>query len=345
MDVRVSLKDVAAHAGVSIKTVSNVVNNYQHVTPAMRERVQRSIDILGYRPNLAARHLRKGRTGVIALALPELGNPYFAELAAAVIDAAVEHDYIVLLDHTGGRREQEILVSQGFRARVIDGLILSPIELEAEDLRDRENVPLVLLGERDYDLPYDHIAIDNVAAARDAVRHLISLGRRNVAFIGARNGRSEPAQLRVRGWREELRAAGLPADEGLVAATDGWGHADGAAAMARILDSGRQPDAVFAYDDPMAIGAMRVLHERGLRVPEDVAVVGFDDVIEGRFGAVTLTSISPDKEAIGRLAVESVLARLNGDTRPPLRVSADYRLVERESTLGREEAARRATAG
>jgi DNA-binding LacI/PurR family transcriptional regulator len=105
--------------------------------------------------------------------------------------------------------------------------------------------------------------------------------------------------------------------------------------MARILETGRRPDAVFAYNDPMAIGAMRVLHERGLRVPEDVAVVGFDDVIEGRFGAVTLTSVSPDKEAIGRLAVESVLARLGGDTRPPLRVSAEYRLVERESTVGR----------
>ncbi|MBC7273911.1 LacI family DNA-binding transcriptional regulator [Streptomyces broussonetiae] len=336
--MRVSLKDVAAHAGVSIKTVSNVVNNYQHVTPAMRERVQRSIDALGYRPNLAARHLRKGRTGIIALALPELGNPYFAELAAAVIDAAAEHDYIVLLDHTGGRREQEILVSQGFRARVIDGLILSPIELETEDLRDRADVPLVLIGERDYDLPYDHIAIDNVAAARDAVRHLIDLGRREVAFIGARRGRSEPAQLRVRGWREELTAAGLPADEGLVAATDGWGHADGAAAMSRLLDAGRRPDAVFAYNDPMAIGAMRVLHERGLRVPEDIAVVGFDDVIEGRFGAVTLTSVSPDKEAIGRLAVESVLARLGGTAPEPRRVRADYRLVERESTLGRRPA-------
>ncbi|MBQ1090033.1 LacI family DNA-binding transcriptional regulator [Streptomyces sp. B93] len=336
--MRVSLKDVAAHAGVSIKTVSNVVNNYQHVTPAMRERVQRSIDALGYRPNLAARHLRKGRTGIIALALPELGNPYFAELAAAVIDAAAEHDYIVLLDHTGGRREQEILVSQGFRARVIDGLILSPIELETEDLRDRADVPLVLIGERDYDLPYDHIAIDNVAAARDAVRHLIDLGRREVAFIGARRGRSEPAQLRVRGWREELTAAGLPADEGLVAATDGWGHADGAAAMSRLLDAGRRPDAVFAYNDPMAIGAMRVLHERGLRVPEDIAVVGFDDVIEGRFGAVTLTSVSPDKEAIGRLAVASVLARLGGTAPEPRRVRADYRLVERESTLGRRPA-------
>ncbi|MER7201584.1 LacI family DNA-binding transcriptional regulator, partial [Streptomyces sp. NPDC000188] len=311
--MRVSLKDVAARAGVSIKTVSNVVNNYQHVTPAMRERVQQAIDELGYRPNLTARHLRQGRTGIIALALPELGNPYFAELAAAVIDAAALHDYIVLLDHTGGRREQEVLVSQGFRARVIDGLILSPIELEAEDLRERtENVPLVLLGERHYDLPYDHIAVDNVAAARTAVRHLIDMGRREVAFIGARRGHSQPAHLRVQGWREELLSAGLSVDDGLIATTEGWGHADGAAAMTRILETGRRPDAVFAYNDPIAIGAMRVLSERGLRVPEDVAVVGFDDVVEGRFGAVTLTSVSPDKEAIARMAVESVLARLGG---------------------------------
>ncbi|WP_345620915.1 LacI family DNA-binding transcriptional regulator [Streptomyces ziwulingensis] len=337
--MRVSLKDVAAHAGVSIKTVSNVVNNYQHVTPAMRERVQRSLDTLGYRPNLTARHLRNGRTGIIALALPELGNPYFAELAAAVIDAAADHDHIVLLDHTGGRREQELLVSRGFRARVIDGLILSPLELGTEDLRDRaEHVPLVLLGEREYDLPYDHIAIDNVAAARTAVRHLVDLGRREVAFIGARGGRSEPAQLRVRGWRAELVAAGLPADDGLVAATDGWGHADGAAAMARILETGRRPDAVFAYNDVMAIGAMRTLHERGLRVPEDLAVVGFDDVVEGRFGAVTLTSVSPDKTAIGRLAVESVLARLAGGALEPRRIRAAHRLVERESTVGRSAA-------
>ncbi|MFD3559770.1 MULTISPECIES: LacI family DNA-binding transcriptional regulator [unclassified Streptomyces] len=334
--MRVSLKDVAARAGVSIKTVSNVVNNYQHVTPAMRERVQQAIDELGYRPNLTARHLRQGRTGIIALALPELGNPYFAELAAAVIDAAALHDYIVLLDHTGGRREQEVLVSQGFRARVIDGLILSPIELEAEDLRERtENVPLVLLGERHYDLPYDHIAVDNVAAARAAVRHLIDLGRREVAFIGARRGHSQPAHLRVQGWREELLSAGLSVDDGLIATTEGWGHADGAAAMTRILETGRRPDAVFAYNDPIAIGAMRVLSERGMRVPEDVAVVGFDDVVEGHFGAVTLTSVSPDKEAIARMAVESVLARLSGQAPEPRRVWADYRLIARESTLGR----------
>ncbi|MYY86207.1 MULTISPECIES: LacI family DNA-binding transcriptional regulator [unclassified Streptomyces] len=336
--MRVSLKDVAERAGVSIKTVSNVVNKYQHVTPAMRARVQEAIDELGYRPNLTARHLRKGRTGIIALAVPELGNPYFAELAGAVIDAAAEHDFTVLLDHTRGEREREVLVSQGFRARVIDGLILSPLELEAEDLRAREDdVPLVLLGERSYDLDYDHIAIDNIAASRTAVRHLIGRGRTSIAYLGARtDSANRPAHLRLQGWREELAAAGISAPESLVGPVGGWDRWDGAKAMARMLDAGVRPDAVFAYNDLVAIGAMRVLHERGLRVPWDVAVVGFDDIAEGQFGAVTLTTVAPDKQAIARLAVESLLAKLAHPERTGGReLVADFRLVERESTLGR----------
>lgn len=335
--MRVSLKDVAQLAGVSVKTVSNVVNDYPHVTPAMRARVQQAIDQLGYRPNLTARHLRKGRTGIIALALPELGNPYFAELAGAVIDAAARHDYTVLLDHTRGLREQEILVSQGFRARVIDGLILSPIELEPEDLDSRtEDAPLVLIGERRYDLPYDHIAIDNIAAARTAVRHLLELGRRRIAFLGAReDGTHQPAHLRVLGWRAELAARGVPAEEVLVGHTRGWDRADGAAAMTALLDAGTVPDAVFAYNDLIAIGAMRVLSERGLRVPEDVAVVGFDDITEGRYGAVTLTTVAPDKHAIARLAVEAVIARIDGEATPARQLQPEYRLVKRESTLGK----------
>ncbi|MEU1281874.1 LacI family DNA-binding transcriptional regulator [Streptomyces sp. NPDC005805] len=332
----VSLKDVARRAGVSIKTVSNVVNNYPHVTPQMRAKVQQAIDELGYRPNLTARHLRKGRTGIIALAVPEFGNPYFAELAGAVVDAAARHDYTVLVDHTAGEREKELLVSQGFRAQVIDGLILSPIHLETEDLTARTGTaPLVLLGEREYEAPYDHIAIDNVAAAREAVRHLIGLGHRRIAFIGSRTGRErQPAHLRLRGWREEHAAAGLTADEKLVVVTDGYGRQDGAAAMAALLDSGERPDAVFAYNDLIAIGAMRTLTERGLSVPGDVAVVGFDDIEESRYGATTLTTVSPDKEAIARLAVDSLVERLTGDeTRAPRRERPGYRLIVRESTV------------
>ncbi|MET9863887.1 LacI family DNA-binding transcriptional regulator [Streptomyces smyrnaeus] len=338
--MRVSLKDVAEHAGVSVKTVSNVVNKYQHVTPATRHKVQQAIDALGYRPNPTARHLRKGRTGILALAVPELGNPYFAELAGAVVDAAAEHDYTVLLDHTQGRRERELLVAQGFRTRVIDGLILNPLELEAEDLAARtDEVPLVLIGERRYDLPYDHIAIDNVAAARSAVRHLLDIGRRRIAFVGARRDRpSRPAHLRLLGWQTELAASGLAADDALVGRVKGWDRADGAAAMAALLDSGQRPDAVFAYNDLVAIGAMRLLAERGLRVPQDVAVVGFDDLTEGRYGMVSLTTVAPDKRAIARLAVESVVLRIGGGAgapEGPRQLRPGFRLLRRESTLGR----------
>ncbi|MFE5659951.1 LacI family DNA-binding transcriptional regulator [Streptomyces sp. NPDC056517] len=333
----VSLKDVAQRAGVSIKTVSNVVNNYPHVTPQMRAKVQQAIDELGYRPNLTARHLRKGRTGIIAFAVPELGNPYFAELAGAIIDAAAQHDYTVLVDHTAGLRERELLVCQEFRSHVIDGLILSPIHLETADLVARqETSPLVLLGEREYAAPYDQIAIDNVAAARKAVRHLVGLGRRRIAFLGSRTDRERrPAHLRLRGWREELVASGLEPAETLVVATDGYGRSDGATAMSELLDRGERPDAVFAYNDLIALGAMRTLTERGLRVPDDIAVVGFDDIEESRFGAISLTTVAPDKHAIARLAVDRLVERLSGRSdSEPRRISPGYELVVRESTGG-----------
>ncbi|WP_435172232.1 LacI family DNA-binding transcriptional regulator [Actinacidiphila sp. bgisy145] len=334
----VSLKDVALRAGVSVKTVSNVVNDYPHVTPGTRRRVQQAIDELGYRPNLTARHLRKGRTGIITLAVPELGNPYFAEVAGAVIDAAARHELTVLLDHTAGLREKEVLVSQGFRSHVIDGLILSPIRLESEDLLSRpEGPPMVLLGEREYDAPYDHIMIDNVGAARSAVRHLLDIGRRRIAFLGARRESArQPAHLRLRGWREAITGAGLAPDESMVAATEGYDRADGAAAMAALLDREDRPDAVFAYNDLIALGAMRTLVERGLRVPEDIAVVGFDDIEESRFGMVSLTTVAPDKGALAQLAVDCLVERITiaGGTEPPSprRILPGYRLIVREST-------------
>jgi DNA-binding LacI/PurR family transcriptional regulator len=195
----------------------------------------------------------------------------------------------------------------------------------------------VLLGEREYGLPFDHIAIDNVAAARCAVRHLLGRGRTRIAYLGVRTDSvNQPAHLRLDGWRAELATAGVPAPDSLVVPVGGWDRDDGARAMAELLDSGVRPDAVFAFNDLIAIGAMRVLHERGLRVPWDVAVVGFDDIAEGRFGAVTLTTVSPDKQAIAKMAVASLLRSLSGREEPGGReLTAKFELVERESTLGR----------
>jgi DNA-binding LacI/PurR family transcriptional regulator len=335
---RVSLKHVAERAGVSVKTVSNDVNGYLHVAARTRSRVQQAIDELHYRPNIAARQLRQGRSDVIALALPELDLPYFAELARSVIRCAGEKGWTVLIDQTDGLVAREELVLDGIRGRLIDGLIFSPIALGAEELeRRRDTTPLVLLGERVYDGPADHVSIDNVAAARVATGHLVELGRRRIAAIGDQpRPQSQTAHLRLRGYQEALAAAGLPCVPELVVEVDQYHRADGAAAVHRLLSLPEPPDALFCFNDLMALGALRALHENGLRVPEDVAVVGWDDVEDGRYSTPTLTTISPDKQQIATLAVDFLAARLGkGRAEPPREVTADFSLAVRESTTGR----------
>ncbi|PZF89481.1 LacI family DNA-binding transcriptional regulator, partial [Micromonospora deserti] len=317
--MRHRLKDVAERAGVSVKTVSNVVNGYVHVRPDTRARVEEAIAELNYRPNLSARNLRKGRTGVIALAVPELDIPYFAELARHVVTAAAELGWTVLIDQTGGGREQERVAAAGIGDHLIDGLIFSPLALTAEDLVGLDGTPMVLLGERVDHGPADHVMIDNVAAAREITAHLIGLGRRRIAAIGSqRTPEGASARLRLAGYTAALSEAGMAYDERLVAPAPAWHRADGATAMRALLASGVRPDAVFCFNDTLALGALRALHEAGLRVPEDVAVAGFDDIEDGRFSVPTLSTIAPDKERIARLSVELLANRLDGDrTAPP----------------------------
>jgi len=338
MPVGVSLKDIAKHAGVSLATVSNVVNGYRPVGEETRLRVQRAIDELGYSPNLSARHLRNGRTGIIALAIPELNNPYFAEVAGAAIREASNHGYTLLLDYTDSDRHKELLLIEGIRERIIDGLILSPVQLERADvLSRRSDKPLVLIGESVYGVPHDHIAIDNVAASHAAVQHLVSLGRHRIAFIGAHpDVHRQPAHLRLHGYQEALASAGLSFDPALVVVTAQFGRHDGLIGMRELLKLPEPPQAVFAYNDLIAIGAIRAIHEANLLVPQDVAVIGFDDIEEGRFATPSLTTISPDKESIGQLAVRSLIARVEGKhVSAPADIQTPFRLVTRESTIGR----------
>ena len=335
------MRDVARRAGVSVKTVSNVVNGYAHITPGTRERVERAITDLGYRPNLTARGLRNGRTGTVALAVPELGMPYFAELAQHVVAAADERGWTVLIDQTEGLRERERLVAAGFRDQIIDGLLFSPLALTAADLAERsDGTPMVLLGERiggsgDGSLVADHVMIDNVAAARDATAHLIASGRRRVAAIGAQDQASgATARLRLEGYRQALAAAGLPYDPALVVPAARYHRADGAEGIARLLRLAEPPDAVFCFNDPLALGAIRRLWELGVRVPGDIAVAGFDDIEDGRYSVPTLTTVAPDKAELARQAVALLARRLAGraEPPPPEEIEVGHHLVVREST-------------
>jgi DNA-binding LacI/PurR family transcriptional regulator len=333
----VSLKDVAAVAGVSVRTVSNVVNRFPHVAPDTRARVEQALAELNYRPNLAARNLRRGRSGLIGLVVPEIDSPYFSELAAHLVLAAEERSWTVLVDQTGGDPARERAFLEGAAATFVDGLVFSPWGLGAADLhRSAEDTPLVLLGERGSGGVADHIAIDNVAAAVEATEHLIALGRRRIAAIGVQpHLANETARLRLEGYRACLLAAGHPRDERLEVAVAALHRSDGAAAMRYLLTLPDPPDAVFCFNDQIALGAVRVAHEAGLRVPRDLAVVGFDDIEDGRYSCPSLTTIAPDKGAIAERALECLAERLDGDRVHTVRdIVVPHRLLVRESSGG-----------
>ena len=340
-----TIHDVARIAGVSIKTVSNVVNDYPHVRPETRRKVQLAIEELGYRPNLSARGLRSGRTGVIGLAVPELRQNYFAELADAVIRAAERRQLGVVVEQTSGDRSREIEALSGRRVRQTDGLLFSPMALGQEDrgLLDTP-FPVVLLGERIFGGPTDHVTMHNGSSAKAAVEHLISIGRRRIAVIGAHpDGREEirSADLRVRGYRAALEAAGIGLDPQLVRTAAPWHRENGADAMRGLLADGVAFDGLFALNDTLALGALRALGEAGLRVPEDVAVIGFDNIDEGRFSIPSLSSVDPGREAIAVTAVDLLIERINerGDHRiAPRLIKPDFRIVARESTGARSSA-------
>lgn len=328
-----TLHDVARLAGVSIKTVSNVINGHPHVRPATRASVERAVAELGYTPNLTARNLRSGRTGAIALALPSLSLSYFAELAGMIIARAEERGVVVLVEQTGGDRDRERELLRSPRLGLTDGLILSPLGLEASDLAGVTTAyPIVLLGEQVFDALIDHVTMRNVDAARVATEHLIATGRRRIAVLGARVTDVDAAPgLRLRGHRDALDAAGIPFDESLVVAPRFWDRAGGADAIRALLASGQVFDAVFGLNDTLALGAMRALQEAGRRVPEDVAVMGFDDLDDARYSIPSLTTIDPGRRWIAATAVDTLLDRVAKATDGPRLLLADLELVVRES--------------
>lgn len=334
MASRSTLHDVARLAGVSARTVSNVVNESVHVAPETRDRVKQAIGVLRYRPHVTARRLRGGTTGILALALPEVRAPYFAELADRIQEQAHLRGRTLLVDQTGGTRERESLVLEGYRSHLVDGVIFSPLALTVEDLLDHDSeVPVVLLGERIDASTLTHVGVDNVEAMRAGMDYLLSLGHRRIAVLGAPTPtmRGGPATPRFRGYFEAMRASGLPIDPALVFETGVWTRREGHAAAAAIAAKQHEVDAVVCFNDTLALGLMSGLRDHGVRVPEDVSVLGWDDVEEAQFSMPRLTTIAPDKAAIAERAVLGILEEVEGRV-ATLPSSVGFELVIRDST-------------
>jgi DNA-binding LacI/PurR family transcriptional regulator len=332
-----TLEQVAALAGVSRATVSRVVNGSPKVSPVVRAQVERAVAKLGYVPNRAARSLVTRRADSVALVASEpharfFSEPFFAGMVRGVSAALAETGVQLLLLIAQGLPDRQRLQRYVVGGHV-DGVLLA--SLHGDDplpgALERAGVPAVLVGRpADRGAPASYVDADNRGGAGKAVEHLARRGRRRIATI------TGPLDMgvgldRLEGYRDGLAAAGLAGDEGLVESGD-FTEEGGAGAMARLLARPGPPvDAVFAASDLMAAGALRALWAAGRRVPEDVAVVGFEDSVVARCAQPPLTTVRQPIEEMGRQATRMLLAKIAGET-GGMHLILDVDLVERAST-------------
>ena len=327
---RVRLADVAERVGVSTKTVSNVVNGTGWVSEPVRARVLAAIDELGYRPNLAARQLRSGSSGLLGLCVPNLGEPYFAEFASEFVSAAQRRGLTVLATQTKAERSVELAMLESTNLPALDGLVFSPLTLTPDDIATRRStVPLVLIGEHGEALASDrvaHVGPDNVAAAEAATRYLIDSGRTRIAVVGMQSHVADTATVRFEGYRRAMREAGLEIDPKLQVEVARFNRAEGSRAIEELLSREVPFDGVFCFNDSLAFGALFTLAARRVAVPEDVLVVGFDSIDEGRYTIPPLPSVD---SGVARSS-DTILDLLTGP-RAALkgRVTVPFELVQR----------------
>ncbi|WP_420115138.1 substrate-binding domain-containing protein [Pseudactinotalea sp.] len=328
--LRVTMREVAAAARVSMKTVSNVLTGSKRVAPSTRARVEAAIERLGYQVNTAARQLRTGRRGTVVLAVPEFRVNYFAELAEQLIDAGAERDVTMQVQVTRGDRDREREIISTARG-VADGVIMVGQGLTERDLGGLSGSgPFVLLGENISGTSVDHITISNAGAARTAMTHLLAAGCRRVALLGT--GSTAVAAARVRGAQEAAAALGVDLDPALMVPAGPWHRDAGERATVALLEAGVPFDAVLGFNDELALGAVRALLTHGVTVPTQVAVVGFDNSRDAAYSTPSLTSIAPDMAHIARRALDLIEERQHRRAgAEPAHIIAPHTLAVRES--------------
>lgn len=341
---RVTIKDVAREAGVSIKTVSNVLNGTGSMRPETRARVEETMRRIGYRLNVSARAMKTGGTRLIGLGIFDFSQPFAPYLADIVIDYARQRQYGVIINTYGqGGEGIPTIIDDTYRLGADGWLFFTERPLPERGAVLDQPYPVVLMG--DY-LAYgkaDLVTMPNVEALRDTVGALAEAGCRTIALLGGPYG-CAPGQvmaakegtqaLRTQGYAMGLEDHGLVVDWDLVAlgSVPNWNQEGGVRAAAQVLDAGVQPDVMVCLHDAMAFGALHELQRRGLRVPDDVQVIGFDNVPEARYSVPALTSIDPHVEEYARRAVDMLIERIEGLDVPARTWVSPHALVRRAST-------------
>lgn len=337
----VGIKEVAKKAGVSISTVSNVMNGKKPVSPELKARVNDAIEELQYEVNPVGRGLKSNKTNQVGVIVPSFNQVYFPAVLQGIHEAGVKYGYTILVFETNGNVEQEREHVRFLQHSWSDGIILASYA-NGENISDRKYIrSLVETGDRKKSIPVvslenvldpsmDAVVIDNRKAAATAVNHLISLGHRNIAHISAPL-RFQIGNLRLEGFRHTMQKAGLTVDDDLIGEGD-YSPISGYNAMKEILKKGKAFTAVFAANDQMGIGVIRALLDEGYRVPEDVAVIGIDNNFPSTLITPSLSSVNLPKYDLGFQAMHLLNERMKDPGRPRCVITLESELVVRKST-------------
>jgi len=329
---RVTIEDVAAAVGVSRQTVSRAMNDKGEISPATKERVLQAIQELGYQPNRLAQGMVTQRTKTVGLVMPDITNLFFPEVARGVQDAGRQHDYNVLLCNTDDKLEEEIKVLYSLAAQRVDGIfMIGSVSDDASLAKFADTYSPIIMLNRFFEHPHVNlIIVDNERGAFLAVEHLITLGHQKIGML-ANLDFSRSQIRRVRGYEDALNHYGITLDRSLIvggASTLEGGYS----ALQQLLNAHPEVTAVFTYNDLMALGAMRAAHDLDKRVPEDLAVIGFDNIGLAAMATPSLSSIHVDKYAIGQKAMNRILDLLDKPDDSYETIQVGVELIQREST-------------
>lgn len=330
-----TLEDIAKQAGVSPATVSRVLNDYPHVRDDVRTRVLEVIENTGYHRNVAARALASQRSWMIGMVLPRsvasfFADPYFPSLTQGIAQACNQNDYTLALFLVGTKEDDEKIFSRVSRSGLLDGVLVQS-SVTSDYLIDRlakTKVPMVVLGRPPHKTDVSYIDVDNVMAAHTAVTHLIEVGRKRIGTITGPQD-TTVGMDRKEGYLKALSDRGFEMDQRLVETGD-FTEEGGYLAMQRLMPA--RPDAVFVASDIMTIGAIRAARQAGLRVPEDIAFVGFDDLPLARMTEPQLTTMQQPVQQSGVKAVEMLIELIDNNQEPTQRIIMDAKLVVRDSS-------------
>jgi LacI family transcriptional regulator len=329
-----TITTVARLANVSVASASRVLNGIR-TNPETFARVTEAAEAVGYAPNAAARSLRSRRTGQIAFAMPDVGNPVYTAMVGSIQDVARTHGWRLMLHSSGADAEDELAMVRDLKHRFVDGLILASLYLtdeHADELR-RAAAPVVVIGRPTKGTPVDTVRAHSRKGAADAVRHLHATGRRRIAFVNGPQ-HTVPGTLRRLGYLDGLRSCRLRRDDELVEVAPDFMTEPGRSATERLLGRTR-PDAIFCANDLLAAGALAALHAGGVDVPRDVALVGMDDSALCEVTWPTLTSVDLGSAERARIAAELLLERIETPELEPRVVGVEPRLVVRASSEAR----------